>query len=311
MSLDERQIAEALSHYAEGVVMTTSDLDRMERNVRGRLGRRRPPRRTRIVIAAAAVLVLVAALAGGALWSRRPESSVPTSPTPGGSLTGLWKDPLNPTLFAIHADNTITAYISAQDLVEHLPNKPFTITYDSHRVQLDFTDSQGQPCRSVLEIVAQSDGFLSQGAQTLTGPGCPAPTLPESTLIRLSPVSPAAKDVVATTQGSGQPVTDPVQIDGIWLLQGTGLVLAVDEKAGPPAYLLDDGGNIDATPDARGPITVQPDASITLQSSGCDTTLGRSEVRGTGTALSLTATVTTDPCGRFGGRGVLTWNRVL
>lgn len=312
MSVDEQRISEALNQYAEGVVMTTSDTDRMQRDLQSRLTRRRR-RPGRLLVAAVVVLLVAAAVTGGLLWLRRPDPTVPVTPTPSGSLTGLWQDqnPANTNLIAIHADNTITEYISAQDVVEHLPNQPFSITYDSHRVQFDFTDSQGRPCRSVLAILAQSDGYLSQGAQTLTGPGCPAPTLPESTLVRLSPVSPATKDLIGTTQGPGQPVTDTVQINGVWLLEGTGVVLAVDEKALPSAYLLDDDGDIDTAPDAQGPITVQPDASITLKSSGCDTTLGRAEVRGTGTALSFTATVTADPCGRFAGHDVLTWVRVL
>ena len=42
MSLDERRLSEALTTYAEGAVMTTSDVDRMQRELHDRIGTREP-----------------------------------------------------------------------------------------------------------------------------------------------------------------------------------------------------------------------------------------------------------------------------
>ena len=70
MSVNVRRLAEALSTYAEGVEVTTSDVDRRQRDLHDRIGTgNRAPRRR--LILAAAVLVLIVAAAAGTLWLRR------------------------------------------------------------------------------------------------------------------------------------------------------------------------------------------------------------------------------------------------
>jgi DNA-directed RNA polymerase specialized sigma24 family protein len=82
MSLDERQVIEAVSSYAEGVVMTSTDLDRMQHDLHRRL--RQPHRpQARWVVAVAAALLLIAAIVGGAWWLRKPAAPFP--PTRQGS----------------------------------------------------------------------------------------------------------------------------------------------------------------------------------------------------------------------------------
>ena len=56
------------------------------------------------------------------------------------------------------------------------------------------------------------------------------------------------------------PVIEPVQLNGVWLLRGTGLLLASDEVTNNGAdYLLDDDGDIDRAPDAQGRLAVGTD----------------------------------------------------
>ena len=117
-----------------------------------------------------------------------------------------------------------------------------------------------------------------------------------------------------TPPGQGRPVTDAVQLNGVWLLQGSGLLLASNEVRGGVGahYRLDDDGDIDIAPDATGSLTVSPEGRITLTSDGCaDTTLSNVMSTGINTRSTMTMTVTSDPCNRFGTSGVLTWIKVL
>src|SRR5689334_1890138 len=110
MSIVERQVTDALSRYAEGVVVSTSDIDRMQDDLHRRV---QPPhsRRWRLAAAVAAAVLLIAAVAGGAWWLRKPADPVPVSPQPGGSLIGLWKfantdNTRFQTMFVIRPDGT-------------------------------------------------------------------------------------------------------------------------------------------------------------------------------------------------------------
>ncbi len=313
MTLDERQINEALTSYAEGMIVSSHDVDRMQHDLRRGLDQPRRPG-GRLLLAAAAALMLIAVIVGGAWWLRRPAAPVPATPQPVGSLTGLWKfsNPDTNTLFVVRADNTVRVYPNAQALVRHLSGDPATVAIDGQHIMVDRSNAQGQPCRSTQAIVSQSDGFLAEGPETLTGPGCSSPSPYEATITRLSPASAATRDLPTATEGPAMPVTDAVQLDGVWLLQGTGLVLAADEKAGPAAYLMDKDGDINAAPDAQGPVTVRADGQIVLSSGGCgESTLGRAEIRGQADDQTLTTTVITDPCTWFDGHATLVWIKVI
>jgi hypothetical protein len=99
----------------------------------------------------------------------------------------------------------------------------------------------------------------------------------------------------------------------VWLLRGTGLLLASDEVTNDRAdYLLDNDGDIDQAPDASGRLAVGSDGLVTLTSSSCrDTRLGHAVLHGTSVRNSLTMTVESDPCNRFGDNTNLTWIKVL
>jgi hypothetical protein len=108
------------------------------------------------------------------------------------------------------------------------------------------------------------------------------------------------------------PVNDSVQIEGIWLLLGTGLLLATDELTDAGSdYLLDHDGDLDRTPDARGHL-VAADGRITMSGAACgETVVANTVIHGSALESSLTATVVADPCRWFGGRTTLLWVREL
>jgi hypothetical protein len=327
MSLDQR-LVDSLATYADGVDMTSTDLDRMQRDLYERLNRPHRPRWTRLVLAAAAVLLLIAAVAASALWLRKPDTSVPandgagTAPPPG---LYLFDNGLARNIAGIHADGTERDFTSAQNLVDPLLPVPISQwQMDGDNFLFDSRNEQGQLCRGTSRIHPQPDGRVAYDAGTISGPDCP--TAGESfealTSTRLSPESEAGRAITPSAGEPVSPVTAPVQLEGIWLVQGSGIVVGVDEKPDAGAkYVLDSRGEVDRTPEVRGNLQATTDGRIVLTSPGCgDTVLDHANVRGTPKlantgggefGLSVTATVTADPCNRFGGRNVVTWIRVL
>ena len=316
MSLDERRLSEALTTYGEGAVMTTSDVDRMQRELHDRIGRgNRAPRR-RLILAAAAVLLLIVAVAAGTVWLRRPAPTVPAAPQGIGALPAITLnvDAGGPLLTAVRPDHTMTNYPSARDLVHPVPGG-WTVGWrvDGNMMINDGVDPQGRACRATGPWRAESDGVIVYDTAVLEGPGCTGTSLPPATSTRLSPASEAGRNLSETGSDVALPVLDPVQLNGVWLLRGTGLLLASDEVTNNGAdYLLDGNGDIDRAPDAQGRLAVGTDGLVTLTSSSCgDTKLGHVVLHGTSVRSSLTTTVEDDPCHRFGGSTVLTWIRVL
>ena len=316
MSLDERRLSEALTAYAEGAVMTSADVDRMQRDLHDRLGKgNRAPRR-RLILAAAAVLLLIVAVAAGTLWLRRPAPTVPAAPQGLGALPAITfnVDAGGSNLTAVRPDHTMTNYPSARDLVHPVPGG-WTLGWrvDGNMMINDGVDPQGRACRATGPWRAESDGVIVYDTAALEGPGCPGTSLPPATSTRLSPASDAGRNLPETGSDPTVSVTDPVQLNGVWLLRDTGLLLASDEVTNNGAdYLLDDDGDIDRAPDAQGRLAVGADGLVTLTSPSCaDTKLGHPVLHGTSVGSTLTMTVEDDPCKRFGGNTVLTWIRVL
>lgn len=296
--------------------MTSSDVDRVQAELHHRIGKgNRAPRR-RLILAAAAVLLLIVAVAAGTLWLRRPAPTVPAAPQGLGPLPAITLnvDPGGPILTAVRPDHTMTNYPTARALVHPVPGG-WTLRWrvDGNMMINDAVDPQGRACRTTGPWRAESDGAIVFDTAVLEGPGCTGTSLPPATSTRLSPASETGRNLTETGSDPALPVSDPVQLNGIWLLRGTGLLLATDEVTNNGAdYLLDDDGDIDRAPDAQGKLAVGPDGLVTLTSPSCgDTKLGRVVLNGTSVGSSLTTTVEDDPCHRFGGSTVLTWIRVL
>jgi hypothetical protein len=159
----------------------------------------------------------------------------------------------------------------------------------------------------------ESDGVIRYETTLLEGSGCTSTSEPPALSTRLSPSSEAGRKLRPKSD-RGQPVSDITQLNGVRLLKGTGLLLASDLTAGAGAadYFLDDDGDIDVAPDAKGSLAVATDGRITLTSTGCaETVLENAQATGIDTLSAWTVTVVSDPCKRFSGETVLTWFKVL
>jgi hypothetical protein len=316
MSVNVGRLSEALTLYADGVDVSATDLDEKHHELQSRLARRHHPDHRPGLLAAAAVLLVLAAAAGGMLWARRPDTSVPASPDGVGPLTGLWRynDLQGGTLFVVDRDGTLTEHTTVTTLPRGAGDQHHRIVDDGERILVlsttppDPSGGQGPPCRS-QPILARGNGRLTLGPATVNEPGCLNSAGVDATLTRLSP-DPA--ELPPPTEGPLVTVNDPVELDGLWVLQGTSTVFGVDEIGGPAVYLLDADGDLTAGPDAQGNLTIHPDGTIVLASTGCaDTTLRRAQVQGRGVGQVLTAIADTDPCHRFPSHPTPTWIRVF
>jgi hypothetical protein len=250
----------------------------------------RAPRR-RLILAAAAVLLLIVAVAAGTLWLRRPAPTVPAAPQGLGASPGitLVVDAGGSNLTAVRPDHTLPNYPSARDIV-HPVAGGWTLGWrvDGNTMITDGVDPQGLACRATGPWRAESEGVIVYDTAVLEGPGCTGTSLPPATSTRLSPASDTGRNLTETGSDLALPVIDPVQLNGVWLLRGTGLLLASDEVTNNGGgYLLDDDGDIDRAPDAQGKLTVSPDGLVTLTSPVCaDAKLGHPVLHGTA-ALQL------------------------
>src|SRR6478752_2903226 len=165
MTVDERTLRESLATYANGVVMTSSDVDRMQTDLQKRLGPKRNGTRTRLLLAAAAVLLLIAAVAGGTLWLRRTEPTIPATPQGVGPLPAITFD----------EDATGSNLVS--------------IRLDGATLVRDSVGPQGQVCRGTVPWAVESDGVIRYDTTVLEGPGCPSASEPPTLSTRLSPAS--------------------------------------------------------------------------------------------------------------------------
>jgi hypothetical protein len=296
-----------------GAGVTTSGIDFQQGTQRSGNDKARPPHRRRLALAAAAAVLLVLAAAGaGSLWLRHQPPTVPASPQGVGTMTGLWRyqDYGGSGLYEVRADGTLTEYGSTTTLLRSgVGDGPRHLTNDGQQIIVDSTDAQGRHCRRTQPILAQSAGQLSLGTSSDTGTGCQDPAAAPATMTRLSP---APGPLPPASAGPTVAVTDPVQLEGLWLLQGTPSLLAVDEIGGPAAYLIGHDGNLESSLGSHGNLSVGPDGVIVLNGAGCpQTTLRRAQVQGSGIGQTLTAVVDTDPCNQLGGQTTQTWVRVF
>ncbi len=316
MTVDERTVRDSLATYANGVVVTVSDVDRLHTDLHDRLGTRRPMRRRRLPIVAVLLLVIVI-VAAATLWLRRPEPAIPANPQGFGPMPAITLDvdATGSNLTGWNPDQTWRNLFNPAEIV-HPPQRP-SLTWQLQPTILDlyFVDGQGQTCHAAKPWKAQSAGVVSFDSGPMVGPVCDAPESRPMISTWVSPASEAGRKLVPDTSRPTQPVTQAAQVDGVWLLQGTGLLLAFDDVPGATAgsdYVLDDDGDIDTAPDVRGTLSVAAGGQIRMTSSGCDDTLfGNAMTNGVDRLSMLTVRVIADPCQRFGSGTVLTWIRVL
>ena len=315
MSIDERQVRAALQASRDALALTDQDIERLRADLHQRIRADQPrPIRTRLWAVAAAVLVLLAVV-GTINWARKQQ---PPRPAEGlsqvGAVVGVWKgtDIAYPFIVVLRADGSLQSYSLSNGLLNRASVSGSTFTADpgtgryrvtGGQVEMTNTEDPGRDCQYGFTGRWIADGQLRLTQASEAGTDCGAP-LPPVTLIRVSPASPAGESYSAAASSPLSTVTVTNQLDGTWLLRGTGMILAIGWTL-PPAgvqYSLDDKGTIDTTPDERGILTVPAPGRIVLtnhQPTACRPTVLQAVAAGD---YALTARVEDDPCTAFPDR---------
>jgi hypothetical protein len=319
--------------------MTSSDVVRMHQDLQRRLGQVPPDqqqsprqsdrpsvearRRRRWVAAVAAVAaVAVAAAVVGALWVRRPPPPRPAGPTLSEEIVGVWWHSNSSLSVVFHADGTARFFTDPEGVLipagTYWSGTPDVISARaSYRISGDtlgmsMQDSSAHACDYTFTTNRPRDGQADLTPVSQVGPGCVTDALSSPfTMVRISPASPAGLNLNIPADSVMAPVTGTARLYGVWLLKGTGTVLAVaapDISAAVP-YRIDHDGTIDTSTDNSG-LTVPTAGQVVLKStdpSTCGDTILRNATAG---ANTFTATVATDPCNQFAGQTSLRWLRI-
>jgi hypothetical protein len=226
------------------------------------------------VFALVAVLIIAGVLVGVSVMDRdeqRPanppkEQTPPVGPVEGSpptveQLTGIWYDDPGtgsvgePVMFWFGPDGSFShgGVLSSDSWLTG------TYEVDGHRITVDVTGGFcGGGYAMPFDAGIVSGGRLEavfrgiQGDQDPEAVGeCTLPVGEPYGLTQVSPASPAAAAVTARYHASTSITaeTNPVDLQGIWLVEGTGYLLRLDWSG---AYRLDDGGELGSNPDDVG-----------------------------------------------------------
>ena len=274
MTIDDSDIQRALLSIADDAVPPSTDVDLAYREHLARTLREDRRRRTsRLLVAtavAAAVAVggFVAFRAGGGegedrLLPATPTTSAqPTSAQPISTveLQGVWTVDADwlfsgfPWLWTFNADGSASGSSNA-DTAEN------TWAYSLAGSQISARDRPG-PCQYSWRV-----SRFDRGAMTFDVLNHCGNTGPGIALTRVSPASPAGVGIPMPAMTEAQPLRDVADIGGVWLMQGSGMLLAIEAR--DPArvtYRLDDRGTLATDPVDQGTVEVDPDGTITLTS---------------------------------------------
>jgi hypothetical protein len=267
MSALEDRARRALHEVADAVVVSDTDLRRLEEDVmtlldtgEARTHRPRRPRRALAITAAAAVVVLV--LAGLALWRTGRESAAPvpaqTSTADDAlrfdpAMVGLWRNGMDGDwLWEITADghmgrtNTAKSYLYAATTAERL------VAREDEVYDVVGTDGCVLSLRFRLEAA-------DTATMTVLGDSCGNATPDDFELDRVSGRSPSSAPLLpARPAGTPRAPASVVDLTGSWLEPETGTLLVLDSYVwgGGVSYLVDDDGDGSVAPDQRGTVAL-------------------------------------------------------
>ncbi len=322
MNAMEGRTRKALHQWADGLIVSEHDMDRMEGNLMTLLdsrptdGQTAPRRRRDWAVAAAAAVALV--VGGVALWQVNNDSPpaqpadrlvpLPSQPLVPPGLVGLWQEqPESSWFWEIAADGRI---LNTDSAAGYLGAAAGAATIIERNGDLYTVVDPGQPdpdaCNKLRIQLAEPEVVALRN-------DCGGDAGTPHRLERVSPRDPAApplKPRFATDVS--YPVRDQVQLEGSWVHPETNRVLVV---VGQPSagegltYLLDDDGDGSVRPDQRGVLTVGADGSVRPQpatgtAGGCAPAFSK--------VVSTTATLvtTSGENGCFPAGSTQTWLRL-
>jgi hypothetical protein len=276
-------------------------------------------RRSRRWLVAASILTAAAATAAAiAVVISRDHRSEPAAPTviplTPESVAGIWVSDNH--LQRIGADGSFAFFDSGN------PARPDVVgTYEIDGATMTFTFGPESwacvPGESVRERVVQpEEGRLHRVIlRTSPSPNCDLPVGLERDFIRLSPASPAAVDLVASTDPQRDLALTNATLKGIWMTEGGGTLLQFGARfLGDPNshYAIDDGGMLGAADDDAGTYHIDG-ATLTFTSDGsgrCPAGVAQVWEQVQLRLDTLRATVSDDHCGNVAA-GAHTWIRVF
>ncbi|KRF29903.1 hypothetical protein [Phycicoccus sp. Soil802] len=264
MTLQDRDLERALARLADDVVLTATDVDTAFTEFADRSTVAAQRRRTQRLAAAcaAAVLLLGGAAAYWAGAGRTMDRLQPATPTvtqpsviSAADMVGVWT---GMGLWTFYADGS-GGYSNNADTLE----TPFYYTLKGAKLGVH----DGSGCDFSFRLTSYREGKLTGDVLDFCGNNAPPVSL-----VRLSPASPAGTEIPMFSMAGSTPVRRVAQVGGVWLMPGTGMLLAID--ASDPSrvtYALDDQGNLAKSPRDAGAVTVSSDGTVTLTSSQAPT----------------------------------------
>lgn len=257
MTLQDRDLERAIASLADEVVLEAADVDAAFTDFTDRSARASRRRRGQRLAAAcaAAALLLGGATAYWAVAERGTHHRPPPVPAATPSvispeeMVGVWT---GLGLWTFYADGT-GGYSNNANTLE----TPFHYTLKGNK--LGVRDATGCDFSFRLTGYRQSRQLTGDVLEFCGN------TAPPVSLVRLSPASPAGTEIPMFSMTGATPVRRVAQVGGVWIMPGTGMLLAIDGSRG--TYALDDRGNLARNPRDSGTVTVSSDGTVTLTSS--------------------------------------------
>lgn len=271
MTIDDHDIQRALITLADDGYPLGADVERAYQEFRARASRARQRKRTTQLAIAAGVAGILGV--GGLLAYQRAgddggqdrlQPATPTTSTPQlvtqEDLLGIWSVDADwmtggfPWLWTFNADGSGTSS-------PHVDTAENAWVYSVSGNGIAAQDRSGS-CRYSWTVRQFDGGFLDLDVADHcgnTGPGI--------LLTRLSPASPAGEALDMPPMTDATPLRDVADVAGVWLMQGSGMLLAIE--ADDPAhatYRLDDKGALARDPLDQGTVAVDGRGGLTLAS---------------------------------------------
>lgn len=271
MTIDDRAIERALTALADEGYPTSTNLDPAYRELVARTSRAERRRRTtRWAVAAgvAGILGIGGLLAyqhGGdgdgrdGLQPATPTART-TQPISSEELVGTWSVDADwlysgfPWLWTFNADGSGSGS----------PNANTTENTWGYTLNGDRIDARDRPggCTYAWRVSRFDQGVLT--LEVLDHCGNQGPGI---TLTRLSPASPAGSAITMPPMADAAPLRDVADVGGVWLMQGTGMLLAIEARDPERVtYRLDDRGALAGDPIDQGTLSVDARGDLALVS---------------------------------------------